>query len=207
VRGRERNAGSPTKYDAAQERGEVVTGRDGPGAGVLNDAKAKGMLDFLSGRISTSVHPAHALGALLVGRLLLSALVADDALVMATVGRFRFGRFPLLFLAFLDQKLITEHLPDELLCLGLGSLVKFAHCGLLPMRTASGCNVSMDVPGNIGFDRLPPRSALEAGSSQMFLIRTSLRPSIGLTRKQVYEARAVETLDAATVSPWALLCA
>jgi hypothetical protein len=43
-------------------------------------------LDLLPGGISTSVHPAHALGALLVGGLLLSALVADDALVMATVG-------------------------------------------------------------------------------------------------------------------------
>jgi hypothetical protein len=59
----------------------------------------------------------------------------------------------LLFLAFLDQKLITEHLPDDLLCLSLGFLLKFAHCGLLPLQTASGRNVS-------------PSAPLEAGSTQ-----------------------------------------
>ena len=82
------------------------------------------------------------------------------ALVMATGRRSRFSRFPLLFLAFLDQELITKHLPDDLFRLGLGSLVKFAHCGLLPMRTASGCNVSLEPLRNRVFDQPPPRSTL-----------------------------------------------
>jgi hypothetical protein len=58
------------------------------------------------------------------------------------------ARLLLLFLAFLDQKLITGHLPDHLL-----SLAKFAHGGLLPLQTASGRNVSLSPP-------------LEAGSTQ-----------------------------------------
>jgi hypothetical protein len=63
------------------------------------------------------------------------------------------ARHLLLFLAFLDQKLITGHLPDRLLCLRFGSLAKFAHGGLLPLQTASGRNVSLSPP-------------LEAGSTQ-----------------------------------------
>ena len=89
----------------AQERGEVATGRDGPGAGVFNgNAKAKGMLDFLPGRISTSVHPAHALGALLVGRLLLSSSSRTMPWSTPRSVKFGCGHLPLLFLAFLDQK-------------------------------------------------------------------------------------------------------
>src|SRR6185436_2240830 len=52
-------------------------------------------LFLLSRRVIASVHPAHALGALLVAGLLLSTFVTDDALVMATNGPFRVGRFSL----------------------------------------------------------------------------------------------------------------
>jgi hypothetical protein len=60
------------------------------------------------------------------------------------------ARLLLQFLAFLDQKLVTEHLRDHLLCLRFGSLVKFAHGGLLPLQTASGRNVSLSLPLETG---------------------------------------------------------
>jgi hypothetical protein len=77
----------------------------------------------LARRVTAPVDPAHALGALLVAGLLLSAFVTDDALVMSL------GRLLPILLAFLDR-LITRHLPDDLFALSLGSLVKFAHSDL-----------------------------------------------------------------------------
>jgi hypothetical protein len=61
------------------------------------------------------------------------------------------ARHLLLFLAFLDQKLITGICP--IICFVCASLVKFAHGGLLPLQTALGRNVSLS-------------PALEAGSTQ-----------------------------------------
>jgi hypothetical protein len=68
------------------------------------------------------------------------------------VGFFRLGGVPVFFRAFLDQLFVTKHLPDNLLCLRFGSVVKFGHGGLLPLQTASDRNVS-----------IPP---LETGSIQ-----------------------------------------
>jgi hypothetical protein len=68
--------------------------------------------------IAASLHPAHALGAFLVGGLLLSVFVTDNALLTATTRTIQAPCFPWI------------------------------------------------APGISGFDRLPPRSALEAGSSQ-----------------------------------------
>jgi hypothetical protein len=97
---------------------------------------------LLSGRIPTAIHPAHALGALFVPRLLLPTLVADDALIMATVRRLGLGCFSGLFFAVLHQQFIADHLPNDLLCLRFGSVVKSGHGNLLPLQTATGRNVS-----------------------------------------------------------------
>jgi hypothetical protein len=56
------------------------------------------------------------------------------------------GCFSVLFLAFLHQQLIAGHLPDDLLCLRFGSVVKSGHGNLLPLQTASGRNVSPPRP-------------------------------------------------------------
>jgi hypothetical protein len=87
---------------------------------------------LLSRRVTASIHPAHALGALLVAGLLLSTFVTDDALVMATDGPFRIGRFSLRLFAFLHQQLIAGHLPDGLFGVRFGFLLELAHDGLLP---------------------------------------------------------------------------
>jgi len=73
-------------------------------------------------------------------------------LIVATVGSFRLAGVPVLFRALQHQLIVTQHLPDDLLCLRFGSVVKFGHGGLLPLQTASDRNVS-----------IPP---LEAGSIQ-----------------------------------------
>jgi len=99
-----------------------------------------------SRRIAASVHPAHSLGSILVNRLLLPAFVAHDALIMTTVGFFRLGGFPVFFHALLDQLFVTEHLPDDLLCLRFGSVVEFGHGGLLSLQTDSDPNVSFTAP-------------------------------------------------------------
>src|SRR5436190_8090223 len=90
------------------------------------------------------------LGARLVHRLFLPALVANNALVgfagarrvrlwharfkavpaVLIVGRPFFGMMQL-FLAFPDQQLVTNHLPDDLLGLCLGFFPELAHDGLL----------------------------------------------------------------------------
>jgi hypothetical protein len=89
------------------------------------------------------------LGALLVLGLLLSALIANDALIGFTGTRrmrFRHARLNAvltamiagafiqmmrLFLTFADQQLVANHLPDDLLGLSLGFFPEFAHGSLL----------------------------------------------------------------------------
>src|SRR4051812_4759514 len=107
-------------------------------------------LRLLARRIAALVDPTDVLGARFVPGLLLSALVADDALILSTRSRriAREGRAvvpgrsgvhvrvsqPLL--AFPDQQLIAKHLADDLLGLRLGFFPEPAHDGLLPWRTA-----------------------------------------------------------------------
>jgi len=57
----------------------------------------------------------------------LSAFIPDDALIAAAGGRFSLSGFSLLLLAFLDQRIIAKHLPDDLFGLSLGFLVELAH--------------------------------------------------------------------------------
>jgi hypothetical protein len=107
------------------------------------------VLRSFAGRIAAAIDPADMLGALLVFGLLLSALVADDALVgfagarwmrlwhaclntgLAALIAGAFVRMIRLFLTFPDQQFIADHLPDDLLGLSLGFFPEFAHGGLL----------------------------------------------------------------------------
>src|SRR5688572_5111995 len=57
----------------------------------------------LARRVTAPVDPTHVLGALLVARLLLSTLVTDDALIVATLDRFRVGHVQLGLLALFRQ--------------------------------------------------------------------------------------------------------
>src|SRR5712671_3486931 len=95
-------------------------------------------LNLLAGRVAAEIDPADTLGALLVLWLLLSALVANNALVRFIGARRlmpgaggRSFRMMQLLLTFLDQQLIAEHLPDDLPGLRLGFFPEVAHCGLL----------------------------------------------------------------------------
>jgi hypothetical protein len=65
--------------------------------GVAPDMRSFPTLRRLARRVTAPVDPAHALGALLVAGLLLSAFVTDDALVMSL------GRLLPILLAFLDR--------------------------------------------------------------------------------------------------------
>jgi hypothetical protein len=80
----------------------------------------------------------------------LSALVADDALVVAIVvmaiaGRSRLRRLALLLFALLHQQLVSEHLPDELFGLGFGLLLELAH-GWPPGKAENGAKAPMFPP-------------------------------------------------------------
>jgi hypothetical protein len=84
------------------------------------------------------IDPADTLGSLLVLWLILSTLIANNALVSFAGARLlmpvaggRSFRMTQLFLTFPDQQLIAEHLPDDLPGLGLGFFPEVAHCGLL----------------------------------------------------------------------------
>jgi hypothetical protein len=125
-------------------------------------------LGFLARRIATAVEAAHPLGAFLITGLFLSAFIANDALILLFRRRFTFYRAPILFPGFLNQRPIAKHLPDDLFCLSLGLLLKFAHGGLL-------CKPS---------DAQPPRAAMfpfEPAKMQ-FLAFSTAAPSFLLLR-------------------------
>jgi hypothetical protein len=135
----------------------------------MRTAPSENDLAFPPRRVTAAVHPAHALGALLVARLLLPTLVLDDtlvmtALVMATSLRLR--RLSLLLLAFLDQEFISEHLSDDLSGLGFGLLLKLAH-GWPPGReNDAGAPMFPPQASTLGLQTLPLIATLEAGSPQ-----------------------------------------
>src|SRR5882757_3323754 len=95
--------------------------------------RATRILRSLARRVAAAIDPAHALRAFLVLRLFLPALVANDALVgFAGARRMRLWHAGLntvlaaliagfflgmaqLFLTFVDQQFVPDHLPDDLL--------------------------------------------------------------------------------------------
>jgi hypothetical protein len=100
------------------------------------------VLHFLTGRVAATIDTADMLGAVPVFRLFLSALIANDALVGFAGARWMrlwhtglkvaliawlSRRMTRLCLAFTDQQLVAEHLPDDLPGLRLGFFPEMAH--------------------------------------------------------------------------------